>query len=94
MLENTPNQLIKFREKNWVEVNDDLRGTYNTNGQTKFKISMLRSSFCDYSDAYILVRCLYTYILAEANNAAKRLDEGNKGMYQKIVYHSLIGKVK
>ena len=29
-LDNTPNQLIKFRTKNWVEINDDSRGTYNT----------------------------------------------------------------
>ena len=28
---------------------------YNTNSQIKFKTSMLRSSLCDYSDAYILV---------------------------------------
>ena len=29
---------------------------YNTNGQTKFKTSMLKSSLCDYGDAYILVK--------------------------------------
>ena len=28
---------------------------HNTNSQVKFKISMLRSSLCDYSDAYILM---------------------------------------
>ena len=28
---------------------------YNTGSQTKFKTSMLRSSLCEYSDAYILV---------------------------------------
>ena len=55
MLENTPNQPSKFRTKSWVEVNDESRGTYNVNTQIKFKISMLRSSLCDYCDAYILV---------------------------------------
>ena len=55
MLENTPNQPTKFKTKNWVEMNDDSRRTYNTNSQVKFKTSMLRSSLCDYSDAYILV---------------------------------------
>ena len=50
MLDNTPNQPTKFRTKNWVEINDDARGI-----QIKFKISMLKSSFCDYSDAHILV---------------------------------------
>ena len=32
-----------------------MRGTHNTNSQIKFKPSMLYSSLCDYSDAYILV---------------------------------------
>ena len=31
MLDNTPNQPTKHRTKNWVEINDDTRGTYNTN---------------------------------------------------------------
>ena len=35
LLENTPNQPTKFRTKNWVEINDDSRGTYNTNSQIK-----------------------------------------------------------
>ena len=32
LLDNTPNQPSKFRTKNWVEVNDEARGAYNTNG--------------------------------------------------------------
>ena len=55
LLYNTTNQPNKFRTKYWVEINDEERGTYNTNSQIKFTISMLRSSLCDYSDAYILV---------------------------------------
>ena len=31
LLDNTPNQPTKLRTKNWVEINDDTRGTYNTN---------------------------------------------------------------
>ena len=30
--------------------------TYNTNSQIKFKVSLLKSSLCDYSDAYILAK--------------------------------------
>ena len=30
LLENRPNQRTKFRTRNWVEINDDSRGTYNT----------------------------------------------------------------
>ena len=44
---NRKNQPSKFRTKNWVEINDELRGTYSVNRQIKFKTSMLRSSLCD-----------------------------------------------
>ena len=54
-LENTPNQPTKFRTKNWVEINDYSHRTYNINSQIKFKTSIIRSSLCDYSDAYIIV---------------------------------------
>ena len=37
LLDNRPNQPTKFRTKNYVEINDDSRGTYNTNSQIKFK---------------------------------------------------------
>ena len=37
LLDNTPNQPTKFGTKNWVEINDDSWGTYNTNSQIKFK---------------------------------------------------------
>ena len=46
----------KFKTKNWVEINDESRGTYNVNSQIKFKTAMLKSSLCDYSDAYTLVK--------------------------------------
>ena len=48
--------------KNWVEINDESRGTYNVNSQIKFKTTMLKSSLCDYSDAYILVKGTVTVI--------------------------------
>ena len=40
LLDNTSNQLTNFKTKNWVEINDDARGTYNINSQIKFKTSM------------------------------------------------------
>ena len=39
LLYNTPNQPTKFSTKNWVEINDGARGTYNKNSQIKFKKS-------------------------------------------------------
>ena len=50
------NQPSKFRTRNWIEINDESRGAYNVNSQIKFKTTMLKSSLCDYSDAYILVQ--------------------------------------
>ena len=37
-----PNQSSKFRTKNWIEISDESRGTYNTHSQTKFKTAMLK----------------------------------------------------
>ena len=52
LLDNTSNQPSKFRTRNWVEINDNSRGTY-TNSDIKFKSTMLKSNLCDYADAYI-----------------------------------------
>ena len=71
------NQLSKFRTRNWVEINDESRGTYTSN-DIKFKTTMLRSNLCDYADAYILVKGTIT-ITGEGDDAAKQLDERNKG---------------
>ena len=40
LLDNTWNKPNKFGTKNWVEINDDACGTYNTNSQIKLKPSM------------------------------------------------------
>ena len=52
LLDNVSNQLSKFRTKNWVEINDESKGTYIGNS-IKFKTTVLRSNLCDYADAYI-----------------------------------------
>ena len=56
LLESTSNQQSKCKTKNWVEINDDSRRTCNSNNKIKVETMMLKSSFCDYSDAYILVK--------------------------------------
>ena len=56
MLDSASNKLSKFRTRNWVEINDDIRGACSRNKQIRCKTAMLRSSLCDYSDAYILVK--------------------------------------
>ena len=56
-------QPSKFRTRNWVEINDEATGTYSTDKQIKLKTSMLRSSLCDYSDAYILLLMVLLQII-------------------------------
>ena len=48
LIDDASNQPSKFRTKNWVEINDVSRGTYNFSSQIKFKTAMLKSSLCDY----------------------------------------------
>ena len=94
LIDDASNQPSKFRTKNWVEINDESRGTYNVNSQIKFKTTMLKSSLCDYSDAYILVKGTISVNNTAAegaavnNNdrgagddaAARQADERNKGV--------------
>ena len=54
LLNDTSNKPSKFRARNWFEINDDIRGACSPNKQ--IKTAMLRSSLCDYSDAFILVK--------------------------------------
>ena len=79
-LDNISNQMSKFRTKNWIEVNDHSRGVYNTNIDIRFKTTMLKSSLCDYNDAYILVKRTITITGAGADPAARQADERNKGI--------------
>ena len=72
------NQPSKFKTKHWVEVNDESRGTYNVNSQIKFKTTELKSSLCDYSDAYVHVKGTITVdnaaaADADANNTNKKV---------------------
>ena len=70
MIDGASNQPSKFRTKNWVEINDESRGTFFF----KFNTTMLKSSLCDYSDTYILVN-------GKGDDAAARqADERDKGV--------------
>ena len=68
--DDTSNQPSKFRTRNWVEINDESRGAYNVNSQIKFKTTMLKSSLCDYSDAYIFVKGTISVTNTAAQGAA------------------------
>ena len=80
LIDDASNQPSKFRTRNLVEINDESRGVYNVNSQIKFKTTMLKSSLCGYSDAYILVKGKITIVGAGNDAAARQADERNKGV--------------
>ena len=70
MLDTESNQPSKFRTRNWVEINDESRGTYTSN-DIKFKTIMLRSNLCNYADAYILIKGTISITGAGNDDATK-----------------------
>ena len=56
LLNDESNKPSKLTARNWVKIDDNVRGEYSSDKQIKFKTAMLRSSLCDYNDAYILVK--------------------------------------
>ena len=75
LIDDTSNQPSKFRTRNLIEINDESRGAYNVNSQIKFKTTMLKSSLCDYSDAYILVKGTISVNNTAAAGAAVNNDD-------------------
>ena len=71
LLDNVSSRPSKFSTRNWIEINNELRGTY-TGNSIKFKTTMLRSNLCDFSDAYILVKRTLTITGAGDNVAARQ----------------------
>ena len=47
---------LNLKQKSWVEISDNVHGTYNTNCQIRFEATNLKSSSCIYNDACLLVR--------------------------------------
>ena len=75
--------LSKFVTREYVRINS-LLNTYNENKSIRFKTPMLRSSLCDYSDAYILVKGTITVMAPGANNGANNIrDQKNRPLILK-----------
>ena len=80
LLENPPDQLSKFRTKNWTEINNQSRGVYSTSSHIRFKTTMLKSNLCGYGDAYMLVKGIITITGAGADATARQADKRYKGV--------------
>ena len=80
LLDDASNQPSKFKTRNWIEINDESRGRYNVNSQIKFKTTTLKSSLCDYSNAYVHVKGT----VSVNNTAAAGVDANNTN--KKVVF--------
>ena len=85
LLDNTINQSCKFKTKNWVEINNESRVTYNKDNQIRFKSFVLKSSLFDYSNAYILAQ--RTTTVGKETEATPNND--HEKQYLKVVRHLL-----
>ena len=47
--------IFKICNKKWFIIDSEIKGKYSHNAPINFLIKSIESSFCDYSDAYILV---------------------------------------
>ena len=86
LVDDASNQTSKFKTKNWVEINNESRGACNVNSQIKVKTTMLKSSLCGYSDAYILVKGSIT-----VNNTAAPDTDGNN-TNRKVIFKTFLIK--
>ena len=57
LLDNTPNQLSKFKTKNWTEINDQPRGLYNVNSDIRSKTAMLKLRYFNFEPSSKLRWC-------------------------------------
>ena len=80
LLDNTQNEPSKLRTRDLVEIFDESRRLYDEDKQIKFKTSMIKSNFCDYDDAYILVSGTTTIDGKGDDDAPELLNEINKGL--------------
>ena len=55
LLNGSDNDNSKFATKKWYIIDSESKGNYSHENPIKFLTNSLESSFCDYSDAYILV---------------------------------------
>ena len=71
LLDTTFDNVPRFITKRWIEVHDQsgsAEDKYKPSKQIRFKTLMLRSSLCDYVDAYIVIKGDIT--VADLNNNA------------------------
>ena len=91
ILDDTKNQLSKFRTRDWVNIHDESKRRYN-NSNIRFKTTTIRSSLCDYSDANILVKGTIT--IPNTATAGAAVNNTNKEVTFKIMLLLLTTQLK
>ena len=59
LLGTTPDEVLRFITKKWIEVHDqsgNAEDRYKPSKQIRFKTSTVRSDLCDFSDVYIVIK--------------------------------------
>ena len=67
LLNDSNNENSKFATKKWYIIDNEANGNYLPDNGIKFLTSSLKSSLCDYCDAYILVTGNITVTGGDAN---------------------------
>ena len=80
LLNGSDNENSKFATKKWYIIDNESKGNYSHENPIKFLTSLLESSLCDYSHAYILVTWNIT---ATPNNAATQVVFKNCAPFEK-----------
>ena len=67
LLNGSDNENSKFATKKWYVIDSESKGVYSHENPIKFLTSLLESSLCDYSDAYVLVTGNIAIVWADNN---------------------------
>ena len=81
LLNGSDDENPKFTTKKWYIIDSESKGNYSYENPIKFLTKSIESSFCDYSDAYILVT---GDIVVKKRNAANTDNENINGATQVV----------
>ena len=81
LLGNISDKVHRFTTKKWIEIHEQsgtAENRYKPSKQIRFKISVLRSDLCDFSDAYIVVKGIIS-----VSNEERDRDEMSRPYFRK-----------
>ena len=86
LLNGSDNENSKFVTKRWYVIDNESKGKYSHHDPIKFLTKSIKSSLCDYSDAYILVT---GNIVVAKRNAVDTADIELGAITQVAIVHCL-----